>query len=138
MSSARSIQSRACGTVKPSLMNVQRGISGSRHASAMGAASERASGRNVIAPSESGNRSSGIRGPVAGAGALSAERGNRRARRGVERTLHHHFDHSADAGEAVADGLTHEVTSMDAFEDDRQLVRGERLVELELAHVAAR
>ena len=40
--------------------------------------------------------------------------------------------------EAFADGLSHQEAGVDALEDDRELVRGERFVEVELAHVPSR
>ena len=44
----------------------------------------------------------------------------------------------ADVLEALAERLAHQVPGVDALEDDRELVRREHLVEVELADVAAR
>src|SRR5262245_39742986 len=68
----------------------------------------------------------------------AAERGDRRSRALVERSLHHDLDERADVLETVAHGLAHQEARVDAFENDRELVRRERFVEVELAHVAAR
>src|SRR5262249_29354007 len=130
------IQWRAWSGVSPSAMNVHRGMSGSAHACATASASSGTNGRSAISPSVSGTRSSGMRPPPAGA--LAAERRDRRTRRGVEGTSNHHFYERADAVETVTDGLPHHVARVNAFENDRKLVRGERLVEVELAEVAAR
>ena len=48
------------------------------------------------------------------------------------------LDHHADVIEALTHGLAHQVTRVDPGENDGELVRREHLVEVELAHVAAR